>query len=187
LVSTSQGLKAGLAAGVIYGVVIGLLHLGTLEVCSSAQLQYIGERLSQLSPPSNETAKELFAADLEWYPMAYGIWALVYGVAFGAIFAAIYLRLPGSNSKRKGMALGIGVLIVGFFIGPASLSYTCTPTYFPTIANIAGIAAAVVYGYVLGVFYDSFGRLHEKENSDRNAGSTLPGATFGPESTNYTW
>src|SRR5208283_285807 len=98
------------------------------------QLQFISERLSQLSPPSNVTAQELFAADLEWYPMTYGVWALIYGVAFGALFAAVYLRLPGSDSKRKGMALGVGLLIVGFFIGPASLSYACTPAYLPTLS-----------------------------------------------------
>ena len=103
LVNVSQGLKAGLA---------GWCHLWPhgwspsswhLEVCSPTTLQSIGERLSQLSPPSNVTAEELFSTDTVYFPMINGIWALLYGVAFGPLFAAVYPHLPGSNSKRKGM------------------------------------------------------------------------------------
>src|ERR1700730_14015015 len=124
----SQGLKAGLAAGVIYGVLVGLLHLSTLEACSSSQLSYISQQLA-LHPVANVTATDLFTTDTIYYPMVYGIWSLIYGVIFGAIFAALYFRLPGLNSKKKGMFLGIPVFLIGVFAGPASFFYQCSPSY----------------------------------------------------------
>jgi len=175
-VNISQGLKAGLAGGVVYGLMIGLIHLGTLEACSSAQIQYITQQLQKISPPSNSTADQLFSTDLAYFPMINGIWALVYGVIFGALFASIYSHLPGTNSKKKGMTLGIGVIVVGFFVGPASYSYRCSSDWIPLLANVAGFASGIFFGFVLGVFYDSFGRLHE-EDKNKIAGPDLASTT----------
>ena len=113
--------------------------------------------------------------------MVNGIWAMIYGVLSGALFAFIYTRLPGTNSKQKGMVLGIGVLVVGFLVGPASYSYACSSDVFPALATIGGFASGIFFGFVLGVFYDAFGRLHEEEKNDGgNAPPSLPDATFGP-------
>ena len=165
----SQGLKAGLAAGVIYGVLIGLLHLGTLEACSSSQLSYISQQLA-LHPVANVTATDLFATDIIYYPMVYGIWSLIYGVIFGAIFAGLYLRLPGINSKRKGMVLAIPVFFIGVIAGPASFFYACNPSFIPYISFSLGLPVSFAFGYVLGIFYDSFGRLakEQQEKDDRS-------------------
>ena len=79
------------------------------------------------------------------------------------------------------MMLGIGVLIVGFFVGPAAYPYACQTNLFPAIATIGGFASGIFFGFVLGVFYDAFGRLHEEEkNDDGNAPPSLPETTFGP-------
>jgi len=182
----SQGLKAGLAGGVVYGLLVGLIHLGILEVCAPSQLQFIEQHISQLSTPTNSTAEQLFSTDLVYFPMINGIWALVYGVLFGAVFAFVYTKLPGTNSKRKGMTLGVVVIFIGLFIGPASYSYTCPSNYFPIIADTAGLASGILFGFVLGVFYDSFGRLHaeqedekKKKQNDDHSSSGLPDAAFG--------
>jgi hypothetical protein len=174
----SQGLKAGLAAGVIYGVLIGLLHLGTLEACSSSQLSYISQQLIQ-HPATNVTASDLFATDVIYYPMVYGIWSLIYGVIFGAIFAALYLKLPGLNSKKKGMVLAIPVFFVGVIAGPASFFYECNPSFIPYISFVLGLPVSFAFGYVLGIFYDSFGRLaqeqREKDKESKGHPSTDSG------------
>lgn len=177
MANISQGLKAGLAGGVVYGLMVGLIHLGTLEACSSAQIQFISQHLAQLSPQSNSTAQQLFSTDVVYFPMVYGLWALIYGLLFGVLFALLYTRLPGTNSKRKGMVLGVGVLLVGFFVGPASYSYACSSFFFPSVATIGGFASGIFFGFVLGMFYDSFGRLHEEEKKD---GDVLPKTAFGP-------
>ncbi len=162
----SQGLKAGLAAGVVYGLMIGLLHFGTLEACRTTQLVYIQGQLDKIG--SNATATDLFATDVIYYPMIYGLWSLVYGVIFGAVFAYVYTNLPGANSKIKGTVLGVAVFVIGIFAGPAFFGYQCDPSFLPYIFLAAGFPVAMVFGYVLGVFYDSFGRLAKEEHSQKN-------------------
>jgi len=161
--------KAGLAAGVIYGAMVGLLHLGTLEACSSAQIAYIAQQLIHQNPPSNESASQMFSTDVLYFPMVYGIWGLIYGVLYGAVFAAIYYRLPGSNSKKKGMVLGIPVFLIGVFAGPAFFLYACSPSFLPLISLVLGLPASFFFGYVLGMFYDSFGRLAMEQRQERES------------------
>lgn len=166
--SISQGLKAGLAAGVIYGGVVALLHIGTLEACSATQIGYIQHELQRLGIPTNETASQMFSTDVLYFPMIYGIWALVYGVMYGAFYAALYSRLPGSNSKVKGMSLGIPVFLIGVFAGPMDyLAYHCSPSFIPLISLVLSVPASFLFGYVLGVFYDSFGRLALEQKQER--------------------
>lgn len=167
LVPISQGLKAGLAAGVVYGFMVGMLHFGALQACRTTQLQYIATQIAKQN--INATADSLFATDTIYYPMIYGLWSLVYGVIYGASFAWIYLKLPGSSSKRKGMLLGIPVFFIGLFAGPAFFGYQCVPSYIPYVFQITGLPVAIIFGFILGVFYDSFGRLviEQKEEAEK--------------------
>lgn len=160
-------MKAGLAAGVIYGGMVGLLHLGTLEACSSTQIAYISQQLLRQNPPSNQSAASMFTTDVLYFPMVYGIWGLIYGVIYGAVFALIYFKLPGSTSKKKGMALGVPVFLIGVFAGPAFVLYDCSPSFIPWISIGLGLPASFVFGYVLGMFYDSFGRLAAEQKMER--------------------
>jgi hypothetical protein len=165
----SQGLKAGLAAGVIYGAMVGVLHLGTLEACSSSQISYIAQQLIKMGAPANATASAQFGTDIIYYPMVYGLWALIYGVFFGALFSILYFRLPGRNSKKKAMVLGIPVFLVGTFAGPAVyFVYQCSPSFIPLISQGVALPISFGFGYILGMFYDSFGRLAlEEKESDK--------------------
>lgn len=167
----SQGLKAGLAAGVIYGAMIGMLHFGILDACSAAQIQFISSELLKQPVPVNATASDLFATDLIYFPMFTGLTTLVFGVICGAVFAYFYRRLPGSNSKKKAMVLVIPEyivlnLLIGITFGPAFFLYQCNPGYLPVVPSILGVGAALVFGYILGVFFDSFGRLKQEEEAE---------------------
>ncbi len=172
--SISQGLKAGLAAGVIYGLMVGMLHFGTLEACRTTQLQFIQNRIASQNPPTNATASELFATDVIYYPMIYAIWGLVYGVIYGAIFAYLYSRIPGRNSRSKGVLLSVPVFLIGLFAGPAFFGYQCSPTYLPYFFLVAGLPVSVAFGYVLVVFFDSFVRVA----LEQGAGSVKAGGNL---------
>ncbi len=166
--SLSLGLKAGLAAGVVYGAMVGLLHLGTLEACSSAQISFIAGQLLKLNAPTNETATAMFGTDVLYFPMIYGIWGLIYGVLFGVVFAKLYNRLPGDTSKRKGMVLGVPVFLIGLFAGPASYYViNCSPAFIPYISQALALPASFGFCYILGMFYDSFGRLEIEQREER--------------------
>ena len=147
---------------------VGLLHLGTLEACSSAQISFISQQLLKLNTPTNETASAMFGTDVLYFPMIYGIWGLIYGVLFGAIFAKLYHRLPGKTSKQKGIVLGIPVFLIGLFAGPASYYViNCSPTFIPYISQALSIPASFAFCYILGMFYDSFGRLEIEQREER--------------------
>lgn len=162
--SISQGLKAGLAAGVVYGLMVGLLHFGALEACRTSQLQYIANQIANQN--LNATASDLFATDVVYYPMIYGLWSLVYGVVFGVVFALAYLKIPGRDSRRKGFVLAIPVFFIGLFIGPAFFGYQCTPSYLPYLFQAGGLPVSFIFGFVLGTFYDSFGRLAVEQRNE---------------------
>lgn len=153
---------------------VGLLHLGTLEACSAAQISYIQHQLVTQNAPSNESAANMFGTDVLYFPMVYGIWGLIYGVIYGIVFAALYLKLPGSSSKKKGMSLGIPVFLIGVFAGPAYVYYQCSPSFLPLISLGLGLPASFVFGYFLGLFYDSFGRLAAEEKQKVKLGSSDP-------------
>ena len=153
----SQGLKAGLAAGVVYGLMVGLLHFGALEACKTTQMEYIASQIANQN--LNATASDLFATDVIYYPMIYGLWSLIYGLIFGIVFSLGYLKLPGRDSRKKGFVLAIPVFLIGLFVGPAFFGYQCTPYYVPYLFQASGLPVSFIFGFVLGTFYDSFGRL----------------------------
>ncbi len=156
----SQGLKAGLAASTIYGALIGVQHFGLLEACRNTQLQFISQ---QLTSNQNETANNLFATDLVYFPINWGIRALIAGVVYGAAFSVLYRRLPGRNSKQKGMFMGIPVFLIGIFLDLSGLEVNCSPYLISISAMIVSVPISVVFGYLLGKFYDSFGSLEIEE------------------------
>ena len=156
----SQGLKAGLAAGVIYGFLIGISHFSYLEVCSSTQLQYIAERIIELH--SSGTAQAVFSTDLIDIPIYWGIGSLVLGVIYGVAYSLLYRRLPGPDSRSKGLSMGVIVFILGYLLGTSGFEIACSPAYFPYIALALSLPISLLFGYVLGIFYDSFGRLAEE-------------------------
>ena len=150
---------------------IGMLHFGILEACSATQIQFITSELLKQPAAANSTATDLFATDLIYYPMFTGLTTLVFGVICGAVFAYFYNRLLGSNSKKKAMVLVIPEYIVlnfmvGFTFGPAFFLYQCSPNYLPIVPSILGVGASFVFGYILGIFFDSFGRLKQEQDAE---------------------
>ncbi len=164
----SQAAKGGLAAGLIFGFLIGILHLGTLAACSSSQLGYIHNRLATLGE-TNQSASTIFSFDLVYYPMVNGLTGFVLAEILAVGFGALYLKLPGRDSKRKGEVWAIPVYVVALIVGPAYIPYQCSPVFIPYLATIACFPAAVVFGYLLGVFYDAFGRLAVEQKEELEA------------------
>ncbi len=176
LSSLSQGLKAGLAAGLIYGALVGILHAGLLEACRETQVQFISQNL--ISPPfrlrfisayQNDNAFDIFVSDLTHFPLYWAIGGLVAGVFYGAIFKFLYNRLPGKNSRSKGIAAGLIAFVLGIFLGLSGLEVSCSPSVFPFLALIISFPISVVFGYLLGIFYDSFGAIATEEKKEKLA------------------
>jgi hypothetical protein len=166
----SQGLKAGLAAGVIYGLFIGIIHLGFLQVCSSTQLAYIARQLATLSPPSSAKPSDIFATDLVIVPIYWGLGSIILGVIYGVAFSFLYRFIPGSDSKQKGFVLGVAVFALGYLLGISGYEIACSPSYISIIPLVISLPMSLAFGYLLGSFYDSFGRYALEQNENREKG-----------------
>lgn len=162
----SQGLKAGLAAGVIYGLLIGVLHLGFQTECSADQIQYITQQLALRNLSGNVTAQQIFSTDLVVLPIYWGIGSLILGIAYGVVFSLAYKYIPGVNSKRKGLTLSVPVFLLGYLFGVSGYGIACTPSYLSYLPLAISLPISLVFGYVLGIFYDSFGRLSNEEKAE---------------------
>lgn len=152
----------------IYGLIIGLLHFTTLLGCSSAQIQHI----SQSPLLKNATASDYFYGfDIIYIPIVTGVLTLIIGLVFGVIFAFAYRRLPGSKSSRKGVSLGFFTFFFVLFVGPGYFTeYYCSGSVipnFPYFTFALSFPAAIIFGFLLGSFYDSFGRLEAEETEER--------------------
>jgi hypothetical protein len=170
----ARGIKAGLASGLIYGALVGFLHAGLLEACSQTQIAFITQNLiaspsttRMIAYYSSQTASDIFGTDLLHFPIYWAIGGLIAGVVYGAVFPIVYSRLPGENSRKKGMWLGVIVFILGIFFGLSGIEVICSPGIFPVLAMVASVLASLAYGYFLGMFYDSFGRLSVEERKEK--------------------
>lgn len=167
----SQGLKAGLAAGVVYGLLIGISHLTFQVACSADQLTYIAQQIA-LRNLQNVTAQEIYSTDLVILPIYWGLGALILGVVYGVGFALLYHSIPGSNSRKKGLVLSIPVFAVGFLMGLPGYGIACTPDFLSLLPLILSVPISFAFGYILGIFYDSFGRLSKEEREEDRQRST---------------
>jgi len=157
----SLGLKAGLAAGVVYAAMLGIQHLALLETCSSTQIAYIQQQI--LLQHTNETANDIFSTDLVIFPLYYGILSLILGVIYGVAFSFLYKRLPGSTSRNKGIFIAFPVFVLGILLGISGLEINCDPNWIPYLALAVSLPIAIGFGYILGTFFDSFGRLETEQ------------------------
>ena len=164
----SQGLKAGLAAGVVYGLMIGILHVSFQAACSTDQLAYITQQIATRNL-QNVTAQEIYSTDLIMLPIYWGLGALILGVLYGVTFGLLYTAIPGISSQKKGIFLGIAVFAIGFLMGLPGYGIACTPDFMSFLPLLLSVPISLAFGYLLGVFYDSFGRLaKEQREEERN-------------------
>ena len=162
----SQGLKAGLASGVIYGLLVGSSHFSFQAACSRDQINGIAQKIL-VENLQNVTAKQIYSTQLVVIPIYWGLGALILGVVFGIAFSFLYQVLPGSNSPRKGLAFSLVVFVLGFLLGLPGYGIACSPEMLSLLPLILSLPISLVFGYVLGVFYDNFGRFateHRKES-----------------------
>ncbi len=103
--------------------------------------------------------------------MIYGVFAFVIAVVFGVIFAFAYRRLPGIRSPTKGVTIGAFLFVFVALAGPGYFTdYSCSAgplPFTPYATFILSVPVALFFGYLLGSFYDSFGRLEVEETEER--------------------
>ena len=162
----SKGLKAGLAGGAIYGFLVGILHFGQYQVCSSYLIPRIyAADLQQNSSATLLDAQAGFVQASIYVPMVFAILALIIGIIYGGIFAYVYYKIPFATSKAKGIAFGVAIFLIGIPLGLSAYEINCMP-YYNLIPLAISLPVSLATGYLIGMFYDAFGRSSMPEQTE---------------------
>ena len=85
------------------------------------------------------------------------IFGIIGGIIFGSIYAALYNSLPGSTSVIKGIVLAIIFWIIfSILLGYGTLTVNMELYVINNV--IIGIIAALFWGFLLGKFWDKYGK-----------------------------
>ena len=150
MVEYGRGLKAGLIAGIVWGIIVGALLATLLTVFKSDVLNGIST-----VPGINMTTDQLYTITLEFGVGSSVVLGIIGGLILGAIFAAVYTAYMKSSSIRtRGLVFGIILWFIDLAFNGGGGSSSGTE-YF--VISIAGyLVASLVYGYLLGYFFERF-------------------------------
>ncbi len=154
-------IKTGAVSGLIYGILQGGVSL----------LSYIFYReqiieMIQKSIPSNIpiSIEQIVNIGMVMSMPSSAIAGIFVGILTSVIFSLIHRELMGKNSKVKGVFLCVLIsvaVIIGEFIQPNVTSgLFMIHTRFPVLAPLS-FACFLIFGYLLGMFYDRFRVNHE--------------------------
>jgi len=107
-----------------------------------------------LLPDSLVTAEQVYELLLVFGAVVTVIIGVVAGVIIGVVYGWAYEKVPGGNSIYKGLIFGIILWVIrDVLLGLGNLQYSTT--YF-ALSLAWGLVIALIYGALLGVFYDKF-------------------------------
>lgn len=145
-----RGAKAGLIAGLVWGLIVAALLAGLLTAFKADVLAGI----SQL--PSNPmTPDQLYAITLYFgVGTSIGL-GILGGLILGMIFAVVYNAYLKSYSIRlRGLVFGIVLFLID--LGLNGGGGTASGMDFFVISIAGYLVASLVYGYLLGYFFERF-------------------------------
>jgi len=148
---------AGVLAGFIYGFCAGLLILVlSFTVFHDEQL---AQYRAVVPPDASITAEEaLKRARILIIPLNMLTLGVVPGALLGVGFAIIRDRLPGRNSRAKGMILASFIWLVALiaeWLRPGSASFFAVQTRYPPAIPFT-LLINLIAGWALGALYDRF-------------------------------
>jgi len=151
-----DGAKSGLVAGIPYGIILAIASYFTTVALKSTIIQALTKDLPSNSP---FTPEQLYSITLLIDPIIVTVAGIVGGLILGAIYGWVFPRLPGGRALVKGLIFGIILwVIVSVLAGLGNLQYS--PGFY--IAQVGvGLAASVIFGWLLGYFYARFSRPKE--------------------------
>jgi len=166
-----RGIIAGVAAAVIFFIISVILNVTGLA-----------DRFSFFVAAAR---LELWAGSAEPRLMVHQIWPrLVQGAIFGAIFAALYIYLPGRTAVRKAIVVSQMIWAIGvvqgmytslnwpwqiYFMFPEVASYGTAVSAYVLGWALISIASAVAFGALAGAMWN---RLKAREAPEPRPGST---------------
>ena len=153
-----RGIKAGIVSGIVYGIIIGILSAIVTYIMWDTIFAAYESFFGDLGMSGLFTAAQISLSTQIISGFIGGIiGGVIFGLIFGLIYAALYNSLPGSTSMMKGIVLMLIVWLIlsvglGFFsIGMFGM------TYYIVNSVVVGLIGTIIWGYLLGTFWDKFG------------------------------
>ncbi|MBN2042650.1 MAG: hypothetical protein JW754_02490 [Candidatus Aenigmarchaeota archaeon] len=152
--------KAGAVAGVIYGFLTAIAGIVYMVMMKEEVITTIRTALSAYGNLPI-TAEDLYPMSLAGAIPGGLINGLIVGIILAFVFAIIYNELIGKNSMIKGVCFSVLILIgigIGEMAAPGISAglILLNSRFLPSLA--LGVIFFLAYGYLLGMFYDRFGK-----------------------------
>ncbi len=142
-----RGALAGGVAGVIYGIFFGVSGLAVMLAFGVKLEQLIGPGIAELGT----------VALVPIFIISGIVVGVAVGVIFGVAYAALYGRVPGDTSIRKGAVFSIIFWLTGLVFSQNTFRILGEAAIVTTLV-IQGLITALVWGALLGTFWDKFSR-----------------------------
>lgn len=149
--------KAGIVAGIFYAILSAILGAIVIFIFKETIMEYAEEALINVGITGTDVESLLVFI----FPaMIFGIiiGGIIFGLIFGLIYAALYNSLPGSTSVAKAIILSI----IAWLIFSVGLGYSNIASfgiaYYVIGSIVIGIITWIIWGYLLGRFWDRFGK-----------------------------
>jgi len=156
--NVKEGGKAGLVAGVIYALVTAPV-VAALETAFKSGIE--GAVILEFHPGTAAYLGSLYASVLVGSVAVAVIFGVLLGVVLGILFGAYSGRIPGRSVIVKGLVLGFMLwLILHALADLLNLQYGVT--FYVTDVGL-GLATSLLYGYLLGLFFERGTKLAMKK------------------------
>lgn len=154
-------LKTGAAAGAIYGFLAGVVALAMNIIMKEEVIKQTQAQFTQVPYEIPITAEHVYPIVVAMSVPGAIISGMIVGAILGIVFLLLRRELSGKDSKRKGLCFAILLLAgtgIAELVSPGSgLSLVMVQTTFIVFTPL-NILFFLLFGYLLGKFYDRFRR-----------------------------
>jgi hypothetical protein len=146
-----RGAKAGAFAGIVLGIILAIGYYVLFTIISDT----IKAAIQGTTLPAGLTVDLIFAAALLAIVIGTFLGSIVLGVILGLVFAAVESKYMTSKSlAMRGLVFGIIIWLLGLLFNIGNLYYG---TAYVVASVLLGLVGSLIYGYLLGTFYQRFG------------------------------
>jgi len=146
-----RGAKAGVVSGVVAGIILAIGYLVLFTIISDQ----IKTALQGTTIPIGTTIDALLAFVMIILVVGTFLGTLIAGLILGLIFSVVADKyMTGKSYAMRGIVFGIVLWIIGILFNLGNFYYGTT---YVAASVIIGLAASLIYGWLLGTFYGRFG------------------------------
>ncbi len=144
----SAGGRAGLFAGLVYAVLEAAVVVTLLIVFKGQVVKVIGSKL-----PSGTGANAVYNSLIVTDAAVGIVFGIAAGVVLGLAFGAIADRIPGRTALTKGLVFGLVLWLLLHVVADYFGNWRYGATFYAVDIGL-GLATSLVYGALLGMFFD---------------------------------